>query len=238
MKSKEILLFIFCCYLSLSINGQDTINKKHQFFFDIGGNYNYFYGNRYVDSLISLTNVQLIYPSQDFAGYTIMPASGIHLGLMYDLTLRNKFIFEFGLLFNNRRLIYESDTNKLRLYKKVHNPEYENVIKYDVSTNNIETQIDFGFYYRRFIFYAGTRIFIRSFATTRMTYINGDIKKKKDIKYYFYNDLFPELKLCYSIPIKCYSPQIYIGINKSLSLEEFKKSIFLEYGIKIPFFKT
>jgi hypothetical protein len=237
MKQLFFILTIMGLYNLRSFPQKDSI-PKHQVYFNIGGQTSCFLGSRYIMPDTNIGHkVNLGFP---YIGYYHQMISNFYVGMDYQFTLKNKYVFTCGLFYNDRRFAYESDSANLAKFKDYH-IGYDTISKFDIHKNNLEINLSFGYSYKQFIFFIGAKIPLATFERKIKYSLNGN----KSIEHDQFSTIFsgnfnqqviiPEIIISYTIKFKKISPMVYVGFDDFIHFN-LKRSYYLNilYGVKIP----
>ncbi|MEI6122385.1 MAG: hypothetical protein WCQ95_02035 [Bacteroidota bacterium] len=230
-------LFLSSLYCFKSSAQKDSI-PKHQVYFNIGGQSSCFLGSRYIMPDTNIGHkVNLGFP---YIGYYHLMISNFYVGMDYQFTLKNKYVFTCGLFYNDRRFAYESDSANLAKFKDYH-IGYDTISKFDIHKNNFEINLSFGYSYKQFGFFIGAKIPLATFERKTKHSLKGNksIENDEFITVFSGNFnqqvFFPEIIISYTIKFKKISPMVYVGFDDFIHFN-LKRSYHLNllYGVKIP----
>jgi hypothetical protein len=245
MRLSIICCFLFSCFLSFS---QDSIpdlkERKIQISFIGGGYYKFFLGKRYVEP--TPYSIGDEFSNHQYERFTRKPTEGYQAGLMLAFKLFRNFSLRSGLIFCNRRSIYENDMDTVikygyfpYAYRNIR--DVHNALKYDYSYNNIELPVLFNLEIKRFSFSAGIRLAILSFYKEKITYVVNQfpqtpqyITSEKTIKYVSTPlMLYPAIQLSYVCPIRRLNVSPFMEIDLGS-----QKSLYCQGGLLLSLKKT
>ena len=215
---KKILCFVlFALFTAMQckLKGQDTKNLQHQFNVDAGGLTNCFFGNTYIENDTNNVNSDLYFKH---IGYRKCPSTSFNIGTFYELNLKNKYKFNFGLSFSNRRKIFKCDSFNLVVNKKWLFPNID-IYKYVENIYNLELNLSSEYSYKWFSCCIGTRIPLINYQRENQYHLNdGKSIESQSFKFCF-SKLFNE-QLSYIFVMFKYTfinyrikPSFYIGID-------------------------
>lgn len=235
MKKTFLFLFFLCSLSCFNSSAQKDSIRAHQVYFNIGGQTSCFLGDRYI---MPDTNIHYG-PSFTLIGFTRVPTSNIFLGFNYQYLVKNKYILACGLYYNDRRFVYKSDSSNLAKFKYFH-PD-TSVYKFDIHKNNFEIMFSFGYTYKKFGFFFGTKILLTTYEHKKKYSLNGNTiiehHQFSTILGRNFNQqvLYPEILVSYTIKLKKISPVVYIGLDDFIHFNQKNSYSFnILYGIKIP----
>jgi hypothetical protein len=224
-------LVLFC----LDSMAQKDSTPAHQVYFEIGGQTSCFFGGKYIMPDTTKFNAA----TYTLIGFKHKNSSNINIGFNYQYTFMYNFNIVTGLLFNDRRYIYESDSANLKIFNHFH-PD-TSIFKFDIHKNNLELKLLFGYTYKQFGFFIGSNILLATFEIKYRHSIDGN----KDIKYgqfstvlgrnYDEQVFYPEILVTYTVEFKKISPIIYVGLDNFIHFyRNIGYNLNIIYGVKIP----
>lgn len=163
------------CFFSFS---QDTISetkeKKARIDLIAGGYYKLFMGERYIEPTKSNSGDD--FSLHQYERFTKSPTSGFQVGISFSYKLYKKFFLKTGLIFCNRKMIYENKMDTVIKYgyfpfAYTNTRNVHNVLKYEYHYNNIEIPIMLSCRIKKTSLSAGIRLAILSFYTEKYTYV-------------------------------------------------------------------
>jgi len=152
-KNKTNTIIILFCFIStIQVFSQkfnfknDSINKNW-ISLGIGGHYSGYIYDKYIahpTTFIPMAGFQSL------VGFWIKDTYSYNFDFNIFKNYKN-FIFKTGLNYFNRKRIYESDSNEIKKYLGYYTGyyQYENIIKFNVSSHNIELPLSIGYKYKK-----------------------------------------------------------------------------------------
>jgi hypothetical protein len=202
---------------------------KHQFTIDAGIHRNYYINkeeSKYKDGFPTPQ-------SRGYSAYKYFPENSGHAGIWYNLFFNPNLILKTGVIYFNRIIKKEGNSDTIRLYQRVNQFSGFHVLNAVYSYHNIEIPIMFGCKYKKIQIFAG--LLTRYYVITRVTEedINGikhTSKKRFKIDYTRYYNYDITARLNYSFRIKDKTPSIYIAANR-LSKNYYEFLLGIEFPI-------
>lgn len=240
MKKTIIILCFFI--LCIRVPGQDTIKKgsggKWQTAIKGGIYFKSFFGKKYISPTpISLDDKE---SEHQFDGFTKVPTFGSEIGIMVSYKVAKYWQLSSGLLYFNRKDIFESNIDTVYKYHYSGGTPFNSITKYEYVMQNFEIPIMIIFKTSMFYFQAGVNIPILSFKRATYTYmVNlapnyitwGTTQKViESIEVQF--KVFPSLQVSYDLKINSYSVYPFIAIDFGSM-----RSYYLQGGLIIPIFQ-
>jgi len=196
--------------------------------FDIGGHYNYHFTP--IESKIGNG-----LPTQSYSGYTdskYIPSFAIQSGIWYDLYLTNKLILKTGMVYINRKIQREGNTDTIQKYLL----NFDNPIKSDyISDHRFEIPLTFGYKLNKLIFYFGAKFPVFKIRKQNKIFIS---ETSREISSHYFDNPFANLNFTFrcsrELAIKKQLVNIYIAIDNRYW--NGWKNYDFQIGLEFPFF--
>lgn len=188
----------------------DTVSfRKHNFSFDFGTHYNYFFGNRYKPPDTTMSTFLTSHSPPYYVGQTKFSTLSFHFGLLYSFKLKKNIYLKSGLLYFNMKDNYRFNEDSIRKYYP--NNLNSHLRYYSYSSNSIEIPLYIGYKKNRISGFIGTKIDIINIAYSYHKYFGGKIKKDFQGLRWYYHTFYPSIQLQYLIINKKIPISIYIA---------------------------
>lgn len=233
---KVIILFILTTLKISPCSPQNTSHIRHQVYFDLGGQTSCFFGDKIIMPDTSALTRETKY---QYIGYTIKSGTSFHICFSHNMEFKKNFIFEYGLLFNNRAYKYQSKTENLSKYAHFLEP-FDDIIEYNFADNNLEIRIGLGYKLKRLYFITGSKILIASSTYAKTTNINGLTSTGREkllfcfsnhkFNQYFYPEFFVYYKFRFAKEIF----NVYLGVDDFIPIKNKKPyNLSIFFGVRI-----
>ncbi len=226
---RTLFAIIFTALISFGGYCQDTTSineRKIQFNAKIGITYEGVVGNRYIKRSKDS-------PEKDqYDGFTKKSTLGFQAGIVADFKIHKKLHISAGLIFAQRKSIYEGDRDSVLRYGTP--TSIHKIVKYEYLYNNIELPILFSFKFKKINLHTGINLILVSFYEANYSYIpspfNVNDKTKKTIKSTeLSNRIYPTFQISYNLKVKKVVLNPFLGIDIGKN-----RSLYFQSGINIP----
>jgi hypothetical protein len=205
--------------------------------------FKYFFGSSYIDPSSENSNN---FSDHQYDRFTKSPAIGFMGGVNVSCVLYKHWGLAAGLLFCDRRDIYQGNPDTVIKYNAVPNDfsfnNIHNTINYEYYYNNIELPLFLTFKAKRINFYAGVRFTALTFYKADYTYLqpsniypffsaSGPVTHKTVRSIEIPWMIFPAFQLSYEVSVKNIFLHPFIGADFGTG-----NSIFVQAGVLIPIF--